>query len=349
MPCTNCHTTNNNCGCNPQPCITTPCDCAAGYFSSDCTNNVKSIFSCLEIPSNLTLTETLEQIDTQICIKFNTITNYSALVNVGNGASVYKGVNNLGQKEIRKINKVGNLITVTENTNDISISINELALNTFIGANSFNAAAIQLDPSIGKNIYKNTTTVGNVSTLNFRSLIVESQGSGNTILKDVQENTNDIKIRTKSLKSSNGSVIINSTADEIDFSVTPATSTTTTINDGVTTKVSGNGTTIPYTLEVVNLQKKINSNYTLQSSDNHYTIIVDATLGNIKIAIPIGLVNNISVNFTQIGTGVVDFLAVGTTINTPTGLKIKGENYWANIYQRFDAPNTYQLAGALIL
>lgn len=348
MPCTNCHTINNNCGCNPQPCITTPCDCAAGYFSSDCTNNVKSIFSCLDIPSNLTLTETLEQMDAQICIKFNTVTNYSALINVGNGASLYKGVNNLGQKEIRKINKVGNLITVTENISDVSISIDELALSTFIVNSNFTIAAIQLDPSIGKNIYKNTTTLGGVLTLNFRSLLLESQGSGITLLKDLQENTNDIKIRTKSLKSDNGSVIITSTADEINFRTTPTGSSITTINDGVTTDVLGNGTTVPYTLEVVNLQKKINSSYTLQSSDNHYTIIVDATLGNIKITIPTGLVSKISVNFTQIGAGVVDFLEAGTVINTPTGLKIKGENFWANIYQRFDAPNTYQLAGAVI-
>ncbi len=225
MPCTNCHTTNNNCGCNPQPCTTTPCDCAAGYFSSDCTNNVKSIFSCLDIPSNLTLTETLEQIDAQICIKFNTITNYSALVNIGNGANLYKGVNNLGQKEIRRVNKVGNLIKVTENTNDVSISIDELALNTFIEANNFTTVAMQLDPSIGKNIYKNTTTVGNVSTLNFRSLIHSPQGGvGESIVRDIQENENNLTIRTKKINST--TLTISSNEDNTELSIDTPTSAT---------------------------------------------------------------------------------------------------------------------------
>lgn len=122
-----------------------------------------------------------------------------------------------------------------------------------------------------------------------------------------------------------------------------------TVENGLTTIANGDGITFPYSIEVANLQKVITSNYTLNSGDNQYTIIVDTTLGNIEINVPIGLVENISVNFTQIGTGLVTFINTGTIINSPTGLKIKGENYWANIYQRQDTPDTYQLAGALKL
>jgi hypothetical protein len=217
MSCSNCN--NNNCGCHTTPCVPATCGCPI-YLSSDCINDVKSVFSCLEIESNLSLTETLEQIDAQVCAIFNNITNYFALVNTGTGAEVYNGVNNLGQKKIRKINKVGNLVTVTQNTDDISISIDETALDNFIEANQLTTVASQLDPSVGKNIYKNTTTVGDVSTLNFRSLIHSPQGGvGESIVRDIQENANDLTLRTKKLNSSTLTILSNVGDTEINIDI----------------------------------------------------------------------------------------------------------------------------------
>lgn len=218
MSCTNC---NNNCGCNSTPCVSVTCGCPI-YISSDCVSDVKSEFNCLDISSNLSLTETLEQIDAQVCAIFNSITNYFTLVNTGNGTEIYSGVNNLGQKKIRKINKIGNLVTVTQNTDDISIGLDTTVLNTFIEANQKTTVAVQLDSLIGKNIYKNTTTVGDVSTLNFRSLILEKQGDGKSLIRDVQENTNDVKIRLKSLKSDSFTI----TATDTEISIEqPSTAT----------------------------------------------------------------------------------------------------------------------------
>ena len=175
MACNTC-IQNNDCGCN-NPCPPENCACPV-LLSSDCINNVTEDLECSGIDKGQTLTEVLVQLDAFICEKFNQTVAYFTLLNVGTGAEVYKGVNGVGNKLIRKINKVGNLITVTQNTDDISISIDETALGTFIEANQKTTVGIQLEPSDtdNKNVYKNTTVVGDVSTLNFRS-IVSTDGS----------------------------------------------------------------------------------------------------------------------------------------------------------------------------
>lgn len=73
--------------------------------------------------------------DEQFCVKFDTITNYFTIINVGTGEDVYKGVNNLGQKELKRIVKEGDLITVSSDENTIFIGLDEESLNTFIEAN----------------------------------------------------------------------------------------------------------------------------------------------------------------------------------------------------------------------
>jgi len=144
MPC-NCNNNNNGCGCtsqttvynrcSPTPCTTpTDCECPT-ILKSDCVIYSGNDLPCSEIPTGTILTELIEQLDAFICEKVNDITNALTLRNIGTGSEVYKGVDLLGRKEIRKINALGTLATVTQNTNDISISINETNLDTFIEAN----------------------------------------------------------------------------------------------------------------------------------------------------------------------------------------------------------------------
>ena len=87
--------------CDETPCVEQNCGCEV-YLASDCIT-VKSTFTCLDIETDLTLTATFEAIDAAICEKVEAIANYFALVNTGTGSEVYNGVNNLGQKKIRKI------------------------------------------------------------------------------------------------------------------------------------------------------------------------------------------------------------------------------------------------------
>ena len=120
---------NNNCGCSPTPCTSVPCGCPV-YISSDCVNDVKANFPCTEITSHQTLTATLEALDQAICDKFNNITNYSTLVNVGNGSQSYKGVNNLGQKEIRTLYSSDNSVQITQETEKINFKTKQIFIPT---------------------------------------------------------------------------------------------------------------------------------------------------------------------------------------------------------------------------
>ena len=123
-----------SCNCNPDPCISTPCGCQA-LISSDCVNKVTAVFSCSEIDTGLTLTETLEQLDAYICTKFNTINNYFTLINVGTGAGVYKDVDNLGRKRFRSLRSLSDILTITQeavNGNTVDFNIDEDELTTLI-------------------------------------------------------------------------------------------------------------------------------------------------------------------------------------------------------------------------
>lgn len=309
--------------CQPKSCTPQqPCDCPAGYFSSDCINNVKTEFTCFDIESGQTLTDTLSQMEQETCEAIEEIRNYGGLVNVGLGSEIYAGVNNLGKKKIRKLNSgESDLITVTQNTDDISITIDEENLETFVE---------NLIPP--QNTFSVTSEDNSVT-------ITESDG------------VFDLSVETTAPTDVNitGSGATTVTEPTPNNFVVSSTNTIVMLQDGITTDIIGDGVTIPYSVEVLNLQKKITADYTLQSTDNHYTIVVDTSSGDVDITVPTGLVANISINFTQIGTGIVAFITSGTTINSPIGLKIKGENYWANIYKRADISETFQLAGALKL
>lgn len=83
-----------------------------------------------------------------------------------------------------------------------------------------------------------------------------------------------------------------------------------------------------------NLQKTITypadfsgTNYTLTSADNNYTIIVNNGATNVTITVGTTLPSKFIAGFIQKGSGDVTFVESSSTINTPVGLKIKGENY----------------------
>ena len=218
----------SNCGCTPTPnpcgqptCQETSCACPV-YISSDCVNDVKAEFTCLPIESHLPLTQTLEAMDSAICDKFDEFDSHFDLINTGTGSEVYKGVNLLGQKQIRKINAVGDLTTVTQNTDDISVSINEEALNTFIEANQ-KLTVVDNAGTIGETLVKTAVVSGDTTTYPIKRLIHSDQdGEGESFVRDLQVNTDDLTLRTKKLKSDTLSIVATNEAIEINL---PSTST----------------------------------------------------------------------------------------------------------------------------
>lgn len=118
---------------NINPCQDpTPCDCPVKDLSTDCILYADDDLECSGITKNTLLTDVIKQMDAFICSVRDSISSNFQLLSIGNGAKVYKGINGIGQKLIRSITKSGNLITVTENTNDIEVSIDEEALTDFI-------------------------------------------------------------------------------------------------------------------------------------------------------------------------------------------------------------------------
>jgi len=310
----NCNNNNNsNCGCSKPKCTPAQCGCSV-YISSDCVSDVKSTFPCLNIESNLTLTETLEAIDQAICDKLSEITNYISLVNVGDGAQVYKGVNGIGQKEIRSI--IGsNLITVNQDTTEIQVSVDEEALLESIPTYS-----------------------------------AENLGEGASIYSGNEVVDLNTSFKFKTITSEDNSVTISSSEEEIDLSIAP---TPTSIDNGITTTVTGAGTSgDPYVIETTNLQKTISgSTYTLTDNDDNYTLIVNNGSTPITITVPTGLKEAFNVGFIQRGTADVTFVAGGgVTINTPISgaYKIKGQNYNAHLEQYGVLPELFLIGNLKI-
>jgi len=89
-------------------------------------------------------------------------------------------------------------------------------------------------------------------------------------------------------------------------------------------------------------QKIITGDYTLLSSDNNSTILVNNLAVNISITIPAGLPNLFSTNFIQQGTGRVAFISSGTTLNSISKTyRIKGQ--LSNAYiEQVGSTNVYQ-------
>lgn len=86
------------------------------------------------------------------------------------------------------------------------------------------------------------------------------------------------------------------------------------------------------------------TNYTLTNADNNYEIIIDNGATAVSITVPSGLLPKIGIGFTQKGTGDVSYIASGTTINNPIGLKIKGQYYQTFLSQEAST-NIYYLGG----
>ena len=302
--------------CNQKKCVTKSCACKI-FINSDCLNDVKSVFNCLEIETGLTLTQTLEEMDAQICALFESITNYFTLINVGEGEGVYKGVNNLGQKEIKSLSKTGDLITISSTTDEIVFSIDEDVLTTFIED--------LIPTSVGCfNSPTNTITIGEdvegCTTLDAALPCITSTGDTIKITTNLEENCINLE------------------------------SEPTLIEDGESTRVSGEGTSLsPYSLEIFNLQKSIDTfPYTLTSEDDKYTIFVNNLASNVAINIPTGLVSNFTVSFIQKGTGDVSINNnVGVNLEQPSTLQniIKGQYYGAMLEKELTTENYYLIGG----
>lgn len=306
-----------SCNCNEESAPLVDCSCKV-KLNSDCITVSGIETACSGIADNLILTDYLTRQDAYVCSKFDTISGFTTLKNVGTGVEVYKGVDSIGRKEIRKIKSSNNSVTITQNTDDIDLSV-VVPNGTETKVTAGNNVTVTGLGSIGSPYIVNNASPDQTVTL--------TQGGATTITGTYP----------------------NFTVSSVN---TIADGSETKINNGITTVKSGLGTIAsPYVIEVANLQKVITyptdftgTNYTLTNADNNYEIIINNTTTAVTITVPSGLTSKIGVGFTQKGTANVSYIASGTTINNPVGLKIKGQYYQTYLSQEL-ATNIFYLGG----
>ena len=124
-----------------------------------------------------------------------TVENLTELVqinNVGEGEDIYAGIDGIGRRKIKRVNTDSNILTITPNTDDITFSIDETALNTFIEANqkaysADNSVIIEQIPNVGINFTINQTWLQSWLLLN-QSVICEITNNCSPPLFAVNDN-----------------------------------------------------------------------------------------------------------------------------------------------------------------
>ena len=203
------------CNCNDQyqhPCAQTPCitpqDCACPtILKTDCSVYNGDDLPVTGIKKNTIETNMWQQLDAYLGKLKTDLLGGMNLVNLGTiGARIYKGIDLLGRKEIRRLIKIGNLVTVTENTDDISVGIDEGALSTFITASTPTQKTYSAtNVGTGVGVLKDTTTLLNNTQFNFRKITKKDLGLGASVIASVQESIlgTEIEIGVKKIKTDN--------------------------------------------------------------------------------------------------------------------------------------------------
>ena len=355
--------------CNCQP--TKPCDNSCKMNSKDvCYTGID--LTCIDIfPNSHTVENYLIKIDEILCQLLNAANvNYGILTlnangqevgtfaalgavdtifninldNIGLGAQVFKSYNPLTDShELKSITKTGDLIVITENLDDIEITVDETELGDFVVENQLTYSAANV--GLGASVYKDITIVGNNTQFNHKKL----KSIGGTVT--ITEETDEINFEVEVIPSTD--INITAGANVIVTEPTPnnfvisSTDNIALLENSATTTITGDGTLgNEYQVDVNNLQKVVNTfPYTLLNSDDKYTIFLENGVANVVINVPDTLVDNFSAAFVQKGTGDVTITPTGTSvINSALGYKIKGQYYWALLEKELSTV-TYYLIG----
>lgn len=126
----------HDCNCNTlcSSCPPEICTCPV-QLTSDCvTLKLSEPLSCSGIEDGVILTEVIQQLDQYICDAILDITSPLNLINIGTGAEIYKGIDGLGKRELKSIKSDGS-VTIVENTDDITLSVDTSETSVIAGNN----------------------------------------------------------------------------------------------------------------------------------------------------------------------------------------------------------------------
>ena len=133
--------------CNPLP--QTDCtSCQVKDLSTDCSLYTGAVLPNSGILTNTPLTTVIQALDEYIEVATSQINDKINLVNTGTGVEIYSGINSLGKRKIRKLKSVGNIVDVIQNTDDITITIDEVELTNFVQNEIPSACITSIDTSV---------------------------------------------------------------------------------------------------------------------------------------------------------------------------------------------------------
>ena len=198
----NCNTKCNNCNQTaPTPCGQTPCqpqqDCSCPVrLNSSCVTYDGLDLSCSGIVSGLDLNATIEALDQYICDAISEINDSINLINVGTGAEVYAGIDAIGRRKIRSLITTGDLLTSVQNTDDITLGIDEDALNDFI-----QGSTTIVNVGTGAKVYKGFNGISEEHE--FRTVIKDYIGVGEELIDSIEVQGDTVVVKGKTIGTTN--------------------------------------------------------------------------------------------------------------------------------------------------
>lgn len=303
------------CTCGNNPCTGTPaCTCPVKDLKTDCSVYNGPTLGCSGIESGTILTTVIQSLDTFICNIRDEVIQYLTLINIGGAAEVYKGINGLGNKEIRTLQSGDlNLIDVTQDTDTINFTPGTPSLSLDSGTDILSLIVTTLAGST-------TFSTIDLSEFNYDTFVQSASfDSGTQVLTIVRNNLEpDITVDLSFLNNhvESGAYASNT----ITLTLTDATTVDIDLST-LLTEIAAAQVQADY-LETTPSSKAFIQNknpektvvlgvagsYNVVDADNNYIIEIDNGANDVTIAFAsITATSNFFVGFVQKGTGLVTF------------------------------------------
>jgi len=313
--------------CNEQ--ITGTC---TEFTNSDCIY-VSEELTCTGVQPDTVLTTALKRMDEVICEIKNKVAGTLSLINIGGGSKVYKGLSNIGERQIRSITSADGTVDITEGTDTIDFSVTVDFPDPPIASTTQQGIVRQATDAEAAAGINNSTYVTPFHLKTFvdsenNSYSIQISGGNLELLE------NGVVVDSETLPTGTdkfvNSFTINGTSLVLGFN--DSTSITRDIASllnftQVQSDYTMEDTASPAYIKNRNASKTVFANYSVTSTDNTYVIVVDSATAT-TVTVPNTLPDKFTVGFIQKGTGLV---TIANADIVPEGMSntLKGKGHQA--------------------
>mgnify|MGYP005990021551 CR=1 FL=1 len=303
-PCTQC---NDSCEGSDST-----CNCAVKDLSTDCSVYTGDDLSCSGISKDTVLTKVIQDLDAHICNKFEEAIQYLTLVNIGTGAEVFKGINGVGNKELRTIISGDlTLIDVVENTDTVDITPGTPSLNLDSGTDILSLIVTTL---AGSTVFDTV----DLSEYNYDTFVQSASFDSGTLDLTIVRNNGELDIvipldflnnHVESGTYAAGTITFTLTdSSTVDIDLSTLVSELTQVQSDVLETNSSSKAFIQNKNPNKTVVLGAAGNYNVLDADNNYVIEIDNSANDVTIDFStITATDNYFVGFVQKGTGLVTF------------------------------------------